>query len=116
MARSRPFLPAGLSVGEFSSQVNQYSESRCNLSPQSPEVGARQLLEKAKKSYAEALKDPKTKLSYLVEMIGRELDKEVKVMASDRANSILQAKISALNESSSLLQIALVSSLGSPTP
>ena len=47
---------------------------------------------KSKKVIAsEALKDPKTK-NYVVEMTGRELVKEVKVMASDGAHSILQSQ------------------------
>ena len=40
---------------------------------------------------AEVLMDPKTK-NYVVEMIGRELAKKEKVMASDGANSILQSQ------------------------
>ena len=48
MARSRPFLPAGLSVGEYSSQENQ---SRFNLNPQSPEVAVCGILRSKRKTY-----------------------------------------------------------------
>ena len=48
--------------------------------------------EKSKKTLAqEALKDPATR-KYITEMLGKELAQEVKAMASDGANSILQSQ------------------------